>query len=175
MATNLFEFNSNIELNLLDDSILKTIFKSRMAYNQFGNLSSSGVSFEASQVSVNTYLKAIVQTTMLDAQFFKQVFEICKGQMPPFNLKPMQALTISNGITTFNSLFRNSISGLPQLRASVRTMTYLTTGQLVEDFNRVFLTGIYFSTSLILILVALIIGLVVRLNRVLNKIIGSYN
>ena len=70
LAKNLFEFNSNSELNLLDDSILQTIFKSRMAYNQFGNLSSSGVSFETSQVSVNTYLKAIVQTTMLDAQFF---------------------------------------------------------------------------------------------------------
>lgn len=87
----------------------------------------------------------------------------------------MQALTISNGITTFNSLFRNSISGQPQLRTNVRRMTYLTTGQLVEDFNRVFLTSIYLSASLILILVALTIGLVVRLNRVLNKIIGSYN
>ena len=87
----------------------------------------------------------------------------------------MEAFTISNGITTFNSLFRNSISGQPQLRTSVRTMTYLTTGQLVEDFNRVFLTSIYFSASLILILVVLTIGLVVRLNRVLNKIIGSYN
>ena len=87
----------------------------------------------------------------------------------------MDAMTIGNGITAFNSLFRNSISGLPKLRTSVSTLAYLTTGQLVEDFNKVFMMSIYLSAALILVLAAFAAGLIVRLNMVFDKLMQTYN